>query len=61
MLSHVSRHAIYLEETTMEHRKILGKLMTISRRLISKCLLNKIICTSKRKRIDTFITKRKKA
>ena len=34
--------------------------MTITGRLIFKYLLNKITCTSKRKRMDLFITKKQK-
>lgn len=34
--------------------------MTITDQLIFKCLLKKIICTTKRKCIDSFITKNKK-
>ena len=60
MLSHVSKYAKCPKEMTKEHHEISGKLMTITGRLIFKCLLNKIIWTSKCKRMDSFITKKKK-
>ena len=60
MLSHVSKHTKRLKEITKEHHEISGKLITITGGLIFRCLLNKIIWKSKRKRMDSFITKNKK-
>ena len=54
----VSKHAKCLKETTKEHHEISGKLINITGRVIFKCLLNKIIWTSTRKRIDSFIKKK---
>ena len=59
-LNYVSKHAKCLKETTKKPHKILGKSMTIKERSIFKYLLNKIMCTSKRKRMDSCITKSKK-
>ena len=59
MMSHVSKHAKYLKKTTKEHRKVSGKLLTITGQLIFKCLLNKIICISKLK-TDGFIYYKKR-
>ena len=42
-LNHVSKHAKCLKKTPKEHHEISGKLLTITRRLILKLLLNKII------------------
>ena len=59
-LSYVSKHAKCLKETTKKPHKISGKSMAIKERSIFKYLLNKIMCTSKRKRMDSCITKSKK-
>ena len=58
MLSHVCKYAKCLKETTKERHKISRKLMTITGRLIFKYLLNESVCTSKRKRMDSFIKKK---
>ena len=60
MLSHVSKYAKCLKETTKKQDKVSGKIITIIGRLILKCLQNKIICTSKRNRMESYITKYKK-
>ena len=60
MLNHISKHAKCLKEITKEHHEISGKSIIITGRLIFKCLLNKIIWTSKCKRMNSFITKNKK-
>ena len=59
MLSHVWKHVKCLKDMTKEHHEISGKLMTITRRLIFKCLLNKIIWTSKRKSMGLLLTRTK--
>ena len=60
MLSHVSKHTKRLKEITKQHHEISGKLITITGGLIFRCLLNKVIWKSKRKRMDSFTTKNKK-
>ena len=60
MLSHVSKYAKCLKETTKKQDEVSGKIITIIGRLILKCLQNKIICTSKRNRMESYITKYKK-
>ena len=60
MLSHVSKYAKCLKETTKEQDEVSEKIITIRGRLILKCLQNKIICTSKCNRMESYITKDKK-